>query len=245
MKLDIHIPDPYECRFKLSVRVTADGMFTTTLPPEMAQLWEGSGLELHRNRSKRLGYFYSETLRELRDNVDSAVQELCSREEVGREKVLRYSVDTACAYAVDPDGGFLPNGYGSVDGWHDGTLARHSNSQGPFGLWLYVEPLIKVTSRYTATQKEIVEYSGLPDRGLGEDVRNDDIKWLDNLVAISPSDRYGGETLTVREMPCTPEAAKMFRSLLESLFAMNERLKPFLTEEGMLQLAEAGPRKLL
>jgi len=235
---------PFDESFQISVNVNQQGMFTATLPAEIVELWTEHGLHLPLNRLKRAGFFESDTLVGFVTKVKDAIEELCSEELVSDEKVLRYSVDTACAYAIPADGDrFLPIPVSGVqDGtyWHDGTLSRDSSNMGPYGIWMNVNVSRKLTYRFKATGKMRVEYKRAYTDNSFADPRGDDARWLERLCSLSETDDWRGRyKMTTKEMPCTPEACAVLRALFESLFAMNEKLKPFL-EGDILKLLQGG-----
>lgn len=239
MILKFKIPEPFDTVFSVTVRVTAEGIFTCTLPPAVVELFKGK-LRLETSRRGSEGYFSSDTLEGLRAAVLCRITALCSEKEVKREKIIRYAIETACEYGMDTDGDFLP--YPPRDtNWHSGTLRRDSNNRGPFGLRLYAKTLEKITYCYEATGEERVEYKSLYIHQFDEDeLRRDPIQWLSNMHTLSDSEgHWDVQAVSVKEMPYSDDAAWFFVGLFKWLFGVNERITPFLEPDGVKTLVAA------
>lgn len=232
MTLKFKIPKPFDLIFSVSVRVTNDGDFTCTLPDEIAKLFDGK-ISLNVTRLGRDGYFSSKTLDGLRTDIEKKIKELCSEKEVSSEKIIRFAIETACSYAIDDKGDFLPNPNKS-EGWRGGTVSLDACNRSPYGLRIYAHPFEKITYRYEATGKERVEYKSLYVHDFGKDVKDDPIQWLCNLHTLD------GKELKTQEMPCTKESLLFFVNLFKWLFSVNERIKPFLNPSGIELLATRG-----
>lgn len=184
MIAEFHIPEPFRKDFKTKVNVSTQGLFTTMIPSDIAQLFLDHEVHLATNRVRNPGYFSSNTLRELKEQIGEKIEELCSEEEeVSRERVIKYSIDTACSYAIPKDGrGFLPNcvGRSFVDdiGWRGGAVTRHASLRGPYGFWMYAKPFEKVVYKYTSTGRERIVYTKLGTHLFSGDPRENALEWL-------------------------------------------------------------------
>lgn len=246
MTLTFEVPDPHKTKFAVQVTVTAEGEFSCTLPELIATLMKDSGIELGRNRMHREGFFHSDTLAGLREQIGMKIKELCSEELESKEHVIRYFISTSCAYTIDPGtGNFMPNATNGQP-WCDGTTEASSSCPADYGFQFYAHPFIKRTYRYTTCDRTRVTYTSMCEHNCDVDqLRTDPVQWLAHVV----NQAGGGYNLfgcndTRPEIPCTPENVAFFVNLYKSLFALNERNKPFLTPEGVQQLA-AGNLKML
>jgi hypothetical protein len=241
MMLKFEIPEPFDITFSTKVNVTKDGMFSTILPSDITELLDSRDIKTESYRGKKSGKLQCDTLAGLKLKIENITKELCSEKEVSREKVLRYSIETTCCYAVGEDGEFLSCcsdvGMSGKD-WRNGTQKVDSFGS-PFGLQIYAHCFEKITYEYKSTGKKRVEYETLGVHQfyepLAKAVREDHVQWLCNLSSVCvPRDAR------CQEVPLTPEVAEFFVNLFKSLFALNERLLPFLNPEGIQQLALAS-----
>lgn len=232
LSIRLFIPEPFKRIFDCPVNITVDGFFTATLPEDISKIFIEKGITLDINRKGRRGFFDSNTLNGLKKKIEDKISELCSEEEISREKVIRYSVETACSYSF-VHGQFWPTccfGQENGNGWRDGTIERNSTHRGPYGLWIYAEPLEKVVFRFKATGFTRTEYHPLREQTFMPP--DSDLQWLSTLASIEESD-----DMKVKEVPLTDETLNFFVSLFKSLFALNEKIKPFLDPEGIQKLA--------
>ena len=243
MTLKFTIPEPFNKTFSVTVAVSKTGQFSCTLPADITALFTDRDMKLGRNRLGRDGYFVSDRFDGLNDAIEAAIAELCSEREISRERVIRYAISTACAYVIGDDGDFYPNGYtGSIknSGWRHGTEVRHATDMGPFGLRIYALPVDKVTYEFTASGTTRHEYVSLREH-LYEHDQGDLLQYLCGICGLSEkSDCFGADGLDIKEVPCTPETLRFFVGLFKSLFALNEKITPFLEPEGIMQLANNG-----
>jgi len=236
-----YIDKPFEKRFTVTVAVSSEGMFTCTLPLDIAELFTARSLYLPKNRAKRPGYFSANTLEGLKRAVVGKLKILCSEKLIERTKVIRYGIETACSYAISESGdfvpspAFLPNSTG-VD-WRGGTMARDAAHRGPDGIWLYAEPCEKSVYVFEATGEQRTEYKSLRSHHT-ELTKEDPVQWLSWMVTNSSGDSWSSSAdVKVNEVPLTDETAWFFVNLFKSMYALNERLQPFLHPEGIQKLA--------
>ena len=120
------------------------------------------------------------------------------------------------------------------------TLKALEGSPRPYGLQIYAAPYTRITREYKATGARRTEYEKVSTHfceGVGVD---DPVAWLATLMCGSPPD--DGK---LEELPATPENAWFFVNMYKGLFALNERLKPFLGKDGINKLIAGKGRVLL
>jgi hypothetical protein len=234
MKESFQIPEPYNTKFSVTIMVTVDGIFTCTLPEEIAALFAGK-IILNDNRNGRPGYFHNETYTGLKKNIGDKITELCSEEIVDTKKVIQFSIETACSYCIAKDGTFVPWRINEASEWKGGTKQTDATHHLPFSLNIYAMPRNKITYRFKSNGKERVVYTDYRKQDFtstSEELEKDPCQWLCSLVGNMPMG-------PVQEMPYTDENARFFVNLHKSLFAVNEKIKPFLSPKGIKQLAQS------
>jgi len=244
LKIITKIPEPFNKRLDLDVRVDSEGMFSTQFDVDTVALFENSKIQLPRNRLNRPGKIESDTFAGLKDEVERHITILCSEREISRQQVIRFQINTACSYAFSAGGNFCTTATDRDKGgsdWKNGTVERNSNKVGPAGIWVWAFPYEKITYRFEATGKERIEYKSLYKHGFpsGDTLWEDPVQWLANMCSCGPD-----VSMKVQEVPLDEKTVIFFRDLFCSLFAMNERIKPFLNPDGVLAMAN-GDVKLL
>ena len=242
MQLKFHIDEPFDRGFSVAVNVNQEGIFTCTLPVEIAALFTGKiRLNAAARHGSRPGYFSDKTLEGLKTQIGAKLKELVSAKVVKKEKILRFAIETTCSYSMTPDGDFMPIASHTRE-WRDGTVQLSSMDRRPFGLRMYAKPFWKRTYRYEATGTERVEYTSCYEHGASNDVKDltdDPCAWLSNMHSCSSTTGgWSTEDVATQEIPYTDEAARFFVGLFKWLFSVNERIKPFLNPEGIMQLAQ-------
>lgn len=242
MKLEFRVTKPFEKNYSLPVKVNSQGIFTAMLPTEIAEIAE----KLHvrgvgHNRLRRFGYVESDTLAGLKSQVNKVVELIGSEKEVARENVIRFQINTICSYAFTAGGRFSPTAgdrdRGGTD-WKGGTVQVDSSHPDTFGISFWAHPYEKVTLRREYDGEERVEYHSLKKHGFpsGDELCNDPVQWLAFIPNQRPDNRMGRE----QELPLTDATIRFFVDLYCSLFALNEKVKPFLNPEGILELASSN-----
>lgn len=229
--------------FDTPVSVTKDGMFTTTLPKDVAEQLESYGPKLEVNRAGRAGFFSSDTLEGLRREVEKTVSEAISRELVEDKLVIKYRVTTRCSYVVDSDGEIIPNGYWQKEDadrerttadWHEG------NANDPFRgdlptVSVYARVFHKRTYAYKSgrTIEKLEPYNPEIHKGRGKS-----IDWINSIVDIrSSSSEFHDDEKRISYMPeveATEENAAIFVKLFKLIFQCNEMFKGLNNPEVML-----------
>lgn len=245
--LKYNIPAPFDMKIKLKISVSSEGIFGCTLPPEIAQLFLDHGIELELNRLRNPGYFSDQTLLGIKYKIGAKISELCSEDEISREKVIRYGIETNCSYAFGKDGEYLPNASARDDGgsdWHTGTKWNDATKPGPYGFIVYVKPQVKTTYQYCTGKTRVAYgrfYDGNPLGSTNADMaRSDPGLWLALMPTISPGGSFNDMgSVGIKEIPYTHEAAMFFKNLMISIFKMNEQIKDFLEPDQIHKLIKA------
>lgn len=213
-------------KVKINVTVNSDGLFTTTLSKEDAELIESYGVELKPNRTGRAGFFKSDTMADLISQVHDVLKLCVEYKVVSLTPVIRYNFKTACSYIMNGDEP-VPNGYYvenySVHDWKQGTIDNNGfTSTGCYGVNIYAKPYMK----------RVVEY------GNGEQKIFYDHKEFEKDTYMGVLGSFGGMNESLQnhlyEMEGTEKNAKFFVDMIKSICIFNERLKGLL-ENDMLE----------
>jgi len=233
------IEEPFNKIFKVSIRVSSEGMFTCTIPKDISELFLKHGIDLKKNRCGNMGHYTSETLAGLCKLIKEEIDILCSEKEVSRKKIIKYVIETSCSYAKREDEDFEPNcAFASRDlCWSDGTTDRNATNKGIYGFQVYANVCERVEYEYCNGKKRI-EYHHLKEHKFSGGRMDDPIDWLSSICSHSS----GG--FKVKEMDYTPERGMFFVSLYKTIFRVNEQIKPFL-KENFLEKAIDSNVKLL
>lgn len=234
MRLDGATPN--ELDFKYQVSVNSEGLFTCTLPEDIAELLMNRGIELRQNRMKRYGYFENETLEGLNGNIEKTCEEYLSRELIQEKIVLKYQIEAYCSYWETKDGTKLPNG--SMEdgdkkgsGWKHGTVDLNVCNPAPFGLLVYVHPCLRQDFKYkSGTEK--TEYENLCYTEYKNKL-SDNLKWLDGLCSMRSI-----YNLEVKEIDYTEDVGEFFVDLIKSIFILSEKIRDHLEPESIKMMAE-------
>ncbi|RYC70759.1 hypothetical protein [Spirosoma sordidisoli] len=228
--------------FQYDVNVTKDGVFSTTLPSDVASRLELAGISLAQNRLGNKGYIESKTFDELIKRVRDIVDLYFSKELISEKIIIRYAIRTTCAYVLDKDGNIAPNGtYSPLGGagWINGTVPQHASSPMPYGILAYCKPFVRRDYLYKNGKIKTEFVSNI-------DWRTDDLlesgvalKWLNDLCSICPPDNA-----PVQEIDYTEPVAAFFVQLIKSLCAINEKIKDFLDPVSIKTIAESNGRLL-
>lgn len=247
--LTFQIGAPINTKFTSVVRVTTEGMFVTSIPAEVVQIFQEHGIELQQNRLGNPGYFEDVTYLGLTKQIASKIEILCSERLVSERRVLRYSISTSVSYQIKdddvvPNGCYMEDGGRDGKGWRSGTETRDATHRGPYGLGVVVIPCTRKDYVYEATGTTRVEYhraqsSFTPDA-------EDPWMWLASLTGM---DSGSSSLLMVRldDIEYTEEAGWFFVNLIKGLCRLNETIKPFLKPDTIQALiaASAGGAPLL
>lgn len=219
-----------EIRFTYEVNVSKDGRFSTTLPKEAVSKIEAYGVTLNENRVGNRGYFSSDTMEGLVDEIRKAVEEAVSCELVSTEDVIKYQIMICASYcrngADETDTELYPNGKG-LNGsyvWVDGNVRSDHLDRKPTSFSVYVKPMTIKRYRYKSG-KERTEETGIDESKYPKESA---ILFLNSLVNIFPS-RF----IDVKELPCTEENAEFFKKAIMSIWKLNEAIGKILKEDTL------------
>jgi hypothetical protein len=232
-------------QFKYDIYVNKDGTFTTTLPIDIAKLFQDAGVDLSNNQLGNKGYFSDKTC----DGLAQKVKEVCltymSREMISEKIVIKYVIQTQCSYAFDKEGNVAPNpGIEWTDmrypedtrnKWHYGTVDIDATHNSPFGFQIYVEPFVRRDYQYRSGKVKI-EYAKLhEDSEISKKAQENGyfLRWLDAVPCIEPP-RYAD----IKELDYSENVAEFFVNMIKSICLMNERIKDFLEPDSIKMIAE-------
>lgn len=235
--------------FKIDIHITQDGSFTCTLPEDIVYKLEQALIDLEKNtrRNARKGYYSAPTLEGLIAQIVKTCEEYVSKEMISEKLIIRYVIETACAYVKDEHNNFFPNGMFlsqeykdeiGNNGWIDGTLSIHAADPHPFGLRMWTQVCYKREYKYKSGEiKQEFEVLWTPslDRCSG----NENIHWLSNIVSIKPP--HG----SIQEIDCTEDTALFFVNIYKGIFKINEGIKAFASDQNMIMLFIGQKQKLL
>lgn len=235
---DLHISVKNEYGDSMSIEtpvsVTKDGLFVTTLPQAEVLKLDQYNVQLMSNRLGNPGYFTSKTLEGLEKDIRDIMKEALSRELIENTEVIRYEVYTDGCCFVDKDNNIHPNG-GCVK---DGEWPKFDN---PYGatcghtptLCLYARVYEKKTWRY-ASGKTFSEYH-FPSVSY-DDKTN--LGWLKGQVNIKQKNNFSESYL--QEIPATEENAKVFVTILKSIYKASLSLNAIKHPDTLLKFIENG-----
>jgi len=222
------------------------------LPPEVSELFEKANIRLDTNQLGNMGYFNAESLADLQDQVNEIIAEYFSRELTEEKLVIRYIIQTTCAYCLDIDGKVVPNGSpewvkSNEYMWINGTIDQHASQTHPFGINVYAKPQRKEVYKYKSgmvkTEYHNVDtYNDLKKQKDIKSVKTKDrpyLKFLDDFVAMR---KPNGEEL--KEIDYTEDSAKFFVDMLVSICHINEKIKDMLEPDKIQHIIDSKQRLL-
>lgn len=230
-------------KFDLKVNISQDGQFTAYLPDDIAVIFNNAGMELLQNPTRRSkeGFFSSNTLHGLQEDIKKVIAEYFSMTPVESKKVIRYIIRTTCCYGINNKNEIAPNCDNKwIDGtselvWKDGTEKIDNMSSHPYGLLVYADVFTKQTFKYKSG-KVYIEYNQVDDIKDGSYADK-----LSSFIGICVPD-YDEDNL--QEIDYTEEAARFFVELLISICRLNENIKDKLDPKGIMEII-ASQQKLL
>jgi len=227
-------------RFTAAVTVSAQGVFSATIPPELVDTAKGV-IKKGDFANKGAGYsfgkvnhkVYARTLDMCREIIGQAGNEYVACE-VTTETVILYSYETKVAYFKRADGKIYPNGrgdtYDKVDGKWSGTLNGSLSYDRFYQIGVAAVVMDKIIHTRQSSVK--VEYK----RAKHKTAHHLDIPetWHDRLnsfIGLRP------EIACAKEMPYTEEAAKFFYGMMMGMCKMADQISEFFADEGQVLLA--------
>lgn len=121
------------------VNVTKEGVFTTTLSKEDVDKIHSYGIKLPTNRLGNEGYFNSIALSDLESQIREVLKRCLSYKIVEEVPVIKYQLETVCAFSYDKNGNIIPNPSkewtesGENGEWREGTFRLDALNTQPFG----------------------------------------------------------------------------------------------------------------
>lgn len=230
-------------KFKYTVNVNAEGQFYTNLADEIALKFVSAGVLGHGIR-----YFEAATFGELKGQIQELADEMVSSKLIDEKIVLRYRIDTACSYAIDPDGVIVPHTgneylpphkdlYGNAEHWRGGTISTDATNQHPYGIQIVVGPKLRKDYQFKSG-KTVTKYSNI------DDPAGEWLAWLDGLVGMGYDRWRSSSPGELEEIDYTEPVALFFVNLIKSICMMNEQIKDKLKPETIKALAESGVKLL-
>ena len=223
--------------FSYDVYADKEGFFTTTLPQEVVEKLRAANIDLNTNRLGNYGHFSNNTLDGLKQEVRNVVDEFFSRKLTCRKIVIRYVIQTTCAYCIDTDGTIVPNGnWTKREGysWKNGTISTDATNRHPFGIQVYAQPYVREDYAYKSGMKK-TEYILMcyADESIEKIIEKGYfLRWLADI----PCQDVPEGTRNPMEMDYTEEVAAFFVNLISSICKLNEKIKDKLDPKSILQL---------
>lgn len=228
-----------DLKFSYSINVDKEGNFTTTLPSEIVNLFKKANIDLKRNRLRNEGFFSASTLKELEQQISDIVAEYYSRECIESKIVIKYIVQTTCAYCHNTKGDIVPNGApewteSKEYHWCQGTIDQHSNQPKPYGIRVFARAYTKEVYKYKSGAIK-TEYLYLhPEK--------EDGQYLYHLNEFCSIAEPAGEKC--KEIDYSEDVAEFFVVLLTSICKINDAIKDKLEPEKIKEIAQ-NKQKLL
>jgi len=244
MSTPIDVPEGENFDFDIDVNVTKEGLFTTTIPPDIAKKFEEGNINLRHNKMYRAGYFEDRTLSGLKKQIGDIIIEYCSKEVILEKVVIRYCIEMTCSYTLDVDGNIAPNcspewtkAKDSKYQWRGGNSA-FDNHDKPYGFQIYAVPLIRKDYRYKSGRivTEYIRYRSGSDetKNYTEVYKNGYyLKWLNDIVKLGKPSREEA----IKELDYSEDVCRFFVNLIKSICEINEKIKDKLEPETILLLS--------
>ncbi len=214
-----------QLKFRYEVSVNSSGIFTTTIPSDVAGQLIKVGIKLGANRIGNAGFFSAESLAELQGIIAEVCDKYSSRELIEEKIILRYSLNTTCSYCITKDGTIVPNGTYAVDidgdyEWSGGTIETNATYPKPFGFNCYVKPIRVRIWEFLNGEIYKEEYRNSHDEWDGDSI----LRWLDGLCAMASDGKC-------KDIDYTPELGEFFKSVVMYIIKLNEKLKSVFGED--------------
>lgn len=231
--------------FQCKVTINTDGIFTTYLPADIVMQLEAVGIRCAANPDHRIrtGYYSDATLAGLKAHIGEVLAEYNSSKIIESRLVIRYCIETTCAYCVNDAGDIVPNGSSEWnDGkegysWESGTRDQHAAYPQPYGIRVWAAVFRKEV-RECRSGKKHTEYERLTTNGLEQENIAGAPYHLASFSAIRPPNE------DIQEVDCTEENAAFFGNMLTSICALNEKLKDKLDPKSITKMIESRQKLL-
>lgn len=237
------------------VNVTKDGMFTTTLKEsDVNRIKQDFGLKMASNRQGREGFFSSNTLEGLRNEIQAFLNECISRTVIEKKEVIKYQIVTNCHYTqgdkeddykIYPNGVWLPKRLQDehtnlCDRWEDGTKGTALHDE-PFSLSLFVKVYQKTTYKY-ASGRTVTEYEPCwtsQKATSNVDYLKDTVHMGLNNSFFMSKETFKKMIADLPEVNATEENAYVFVEILQFICKANGLLKQLAQPENIQSYIDA------
>lgn len=189
--------------------------------------------------------FSAASLAELEIKLNKYLKDLVSCELIEEKEVIRYQIETACAYCegdkednfeIYPNGSYMPDrlqekGTNLCSRWKGGTKNIYAQSPSPYYTKVYCAVYRKKTYAYRSG-REITQYEYAPSKYVAYN-ENDYVEWLKNVCSIAPINNY-----SIKEVDATQENAAVFVQLIKFICKANRIITELSNVEGLLAYSE-------
>lgn len=233
--------------FQCKVAINADGIFTTYLPENIVMQLEAVGIRCNKNPNNRTrtGYYSDAMLAGLKDQVGRVLTEYNSSKIIETRLVIRYCIETTCAYCINDAGDIVPNGQSEWNegndsySWATGTIDQHAAYPRPYGIRVWAAVFRKVV-RERLTGKKNTDY---------EQLHTNDIEQMGADMTGSPYHLASFASIKspnsdIQEIDCTEENAAFFVEMLTGICALNEKIKEKLDPKSIVKMIESRQKLL-
>lgn len=228
--------------FNTDILINKKGEFYILLPSEAEEFFERSNVEI--DGRSRTGRRKSKITSSTYDGLKSRVKELAmlafSREEVSKELIIRYNIQTTASYLLDENNEVVPNGY-FVKGfgsegkqWRNGTVGDTGGRE-PFGFLFYVQVFYKVDYLYASGVSK-VEYEPARDNDAEEGTA---LHYLASIRGMQSPGRSKDQ-----EVPYSDSVAQFFINTYKGICMLNEKIKGFTDPESILAMIENNQKMI-
>lgn len=246
-KFYINLPE--KIFYKVSISVGKDGLFATTLPPEIVELFDVAGIQLGRNRMNNPGYFVDNNLKSLCGQIKEANDKIASRKLIESKMIIQYSIWSAASYCVNSLDEFVPNGspewepnketldkrYTGLN-WKQGNINIHSSASSSFGIQIYARVMEKNTFEFY-DKKTVVEYNSRPYL---EKEASPNAYWINSIPCLdTPKSTWGQNSSPIEEMDYNETNAAFFKGMLVWIMKLTDQIKDFLKPSELQSLIES------
>lgn len=189
--------------------------------------------------------FTAASLGELEIKLNKHLNDLVSCELIEEKEVIRYQIETACAYCegdnednfeIYPNGAYMPDRLQEkcttlCSRWKGGTENIYAQRPSPYYTKVYCKVYRKKIYAYRSG-REITQYEYAPSKSVAYN-ENDYVEWLKNVCSISPINNYN-----MKEVDATQENAAVFVQLIKFICKANRVITELSNVEGLLAYSE-------
>lgn len=225
------------------VSVNSKGIFTGTISKTESLKLKNYDPQIP--EEGRESSFSAVSLAELEIKLNKNLNDLVSCECIEEKEVIRYQIETACAYCegdkednfeIYPNGAYMPDrlqekGTNLCSRWKEGTETIYAQRPSPYYTKIYCAVYRKKTYAY-CSGREITQYEYAPSKSVAYN-ENDYVEWLKNVCSISPI-----TNCNMKEVDATQENAAVFVQLIKFICKANRVITELSNVEGLLAYSE-------